>query len=573
MTRSPYEPDRYEPDPYEPDPYGVEPDDDSPAPHWALRLRVASAVVILLPLATLPWAGRSTPRWVLVGLVGLLLLSAVFFGPRATARVLWAAVRAAARAVMPGRSLTVATPGQPDLVLEGDPGALPPVTGPSPGSPPWGTGVDRIDADPIGDVKRGALKELAERVDGRWEEAARWANLHHPHNPELIAPATGPAVPNGLGGVVLLVDPDPARRSVMDVGAVGALGKMQRVFQADSVHVRRSGRFVEVHVYDGQPLADATPAEWLDAHPVVGERVPIGPTATASAAVMPLRLSAMHTGLADGGKTNTQLAFEVSLALSAMPSALIVLDNKSAPGGRGSELLPVQPGALFYRNRTDQAWECLQAALGILGERLEGVGGREYLPIDWRNPVVTLLLAEGLDVMRSRPPELPIDVLPGGSKAAAVQRAWTRYTGGQLADRPTTDVWRGFLVDRVGEIVRLGRLVNVRVSWAGQLGQVSVIPTALRSAFPVRWAGRLPQSSDVEPALGVPHQQAPAHRIPRWQKGAGYVASGDAVPEFHRPVVVDDDTTSALLVPHLQRYLPDRPRLRVVGGTTLEEES
>jgi hypothetical protein len=542
---------------------------DSPTPRWALRLRAAAAVVVLLPAVAFTWAGRSVPRWVLVGLVGLLLLSAVFFGVRTTAAALWSA----ARAVMPGRSTAVDGTGHLDLVLEGDPAALADIGGPSPVNPFQGAGGVRRAAEPTDDVKRAPLDELAERVTDRWEEAAKWANLTHPHHPEVIAPAVGPAQDNGLGGVVLLVDPDPARRAARDLGTASSVYKLTRVFGADSVHVRRSGRLAEVHVYDGQPLAGATAPDWLYGHPVTGEEVPIGPTATAGAAMLPLRLSVRHTSLTDGGKTNAQLAFELSLALSKVPSAAIVLDNKSAPGGRGSELLPVQPGALFYRSRTDQVWECIQATQAILGERLEGVGGREYLPIDGRRPLVTFLVAEGLDVLRSRPPELPIEVLPGGTKAAALQRAWSRYTGGQLDGRPTNEVWRAFLVDRFGEVVRLGRLVNVRLSWAGQLGQVQVMPTVLRSAFPASWAGRLPQDSDVEPALGVPHQQAPCHRIPRWQKGAGYVAVGDVTPEFHRPVLVDDDATTELLVPHLQRYLPDRPRLRVVGGTTLEEEA
>ena len=149
-------------------------------------------------------------------------------------------------------------------------------------------------------------------------------------------------------------------------------------------------------------------------------------------------------------------------------------------------------------------------ALEVMADRLEIVGGRDTLPVSPRHPVLTFLVAEGLDVVKARVPDLPLEVLPGGSKPAAVQRAWAHYTGGRLDARPSVGDWRAFLQEHIGLINRQGRLVNVRISWAQQLAQVTEVPTGLRGSFPVRWAGRLGSPSDVKPALGVEDRLAPA---------------------------------------------------------------
>lgn len=526
-----------------------------------VRRRLAGGVIVLLPLAAWPWAGRSVPRWVLVGLVAALLVSVVLAGPVATARGLWRAV-----GVLDLRGVLGVDHGDRSTDFYGEAtGELGAGTGgiitndaALPGA--WD---DAVDAEPTGPVKQDHGDDLVERVQDRWGEAAKWAGLTHPTEKDVIPPAVGPARRNGVGGVVLLVDPDPARRLLGDFRSHAT--KIRASFQVEHVFVARGEEgLVELHVYDGQPLAAPIDVSWLADHPVVGDRVPIGPTATARAAALPLRQSAMFTALTESGKTNAQLAFEVSLAYSAVPAAAVVLDNKGERGG--SELRPIQAGALLYRNRTEQVWECLSVVLDVMADRLEIVGGRDTLPVSPRHPVLTFLVAEGLDVVRVRVPDLPFEVPPKGSKAAAEARAWAHYTGGRLDARPSVADWQAFIRDHIGLVNRQGRLVNVRISWAQQLAQVSEVPTGLRGSFPNRWAGRLGAPSDVKPALGVEDRLAPAHLIPRDQRGAGYLAIGDANPQFHRPVLTDDRAVEELLVPHYQRFLPDRPpRLHVVG--------
>lgn len=575
MSEHPFSPAPGPLDPVEPPQYGgpyVPPDDDAPpaGPRW--RGYRVLAVVVLTPLWAVPWAGSSWLRWTAVAISATPLLSAAVFGIPVTARVIWRAVRWA----LPRRVPVV---DQADQQNGGDgdgPGELPGALNPFIDDPNWGDGGGERSAlaDPTGAVKEGRGDALVERVEARWGEAAQWARLHHPQDQDVLPPMVGPAVRNGVGGVRLLVDPDPARRSVEDFTAQTA--KFRRSFGADSVFAVEGERgLVELHIYERTPLGGPVDISWLRDHPVVGEQVPIGPTVVAGEATLPLRYSAMHTAITDAGKTGTQLAFEVSLAMSDIPSAVIVLDNKGGFGG--AELSALADVALLYRSRTEDAWDCIRCALDIMDARLADAPGLANARISVRRPLVTVLVAEGQDVLDSRPPRLSVDVPSKASadvRADAHRRAWMAYTGGRLDAPPSVREWQGFLVEQIAKINRLGRRVAVRTSWGSQLAQTSfAMPTELKSTFPVRWAGRLPAESDIKPALGVEPRYARCDLIPDWQKGAGYVRlGGSAPPLFHRPVLVDDYAVDEVLVPHYRRYWFEIPvprvqkQLHVVGG-------
>jgi hypothetical protein len=401
-------------------------------------------------------------------------------------------------------------------------------------------------------VKAPAVLSEAEEVAQQWEEARDRAGLRHHIDPERVAGLLDKPATNGVGGWVLRVDLRDAQLLPEDLPEAAVT--IRRVMRFDHVHTRRVDTNVaDLHLYRGVPLAEPVPWSWLAAHPADPESVTIGPTLTAQAATISRRLSMGWFGFTNCGKTSAQLAVVHSLtAVQRVPVHLLVLDNREQGGRGGSELdvLRGLPG-VTYRNRTLDAWELVQRALDIMGERQASKGRIGNLVADDETPHVRLIVTEMLPVLRSRP---PVGV-----------KDWPDYTRGLLNAKPNVAEWRALLAEQIAEIVRSGRDVEVTLDFGAQAGQIEEIPGVLRRILPQRGLGRVGNQSDIAPVLGDASGVA-AHKIPKWQSGAQYLLDEDGNPLFARAAYIPPADLEAAVVTPLREW--GRRLLYVVDGST-----
>ena len=404
-----------------------------------------------------------------------------------------------------------------------------------------------------GDVKPSWPPGSPEEVAERWEEFRRRARLHHPDGDDTAARLLDDPAPNGLGGVRLRVDLLDAQLLPEDLA--GAAEQARRVLRFDAVYVRRLGTDeAELHLYRGTPLGERIGWEWLDAYPArEPARVTIGATATAQPATIHRRRSIGWFGLTDTGKTGGQLAIVHSLtAVHRLPVHLLVLDNREVDNRGGSELrvLSGLPG-VTYRSRTQDAWELVQRALDIMGERQAGKGLIGDLDPDDERPHVRLLVTEMLDVLQSRPPSTVQD--------------WAGYTRGLFDKRPPVTEWRAAIAENLAKIVRTGRDVEVVLDCCAQAGQVDQIPGVLRRMIPQRVLFRVGNASDIAPVLGDA-AGVDAHQIPEWQQGGCYLLGRDGQPLFARTAHIAPADLEAAVVAPLRTW--GRRLLYVVDSAT-----
>lgn len=404
-----------------------------------------------------------------------------------------------------------------------------------------------------GDVKPSWPPGSPEEVAERWAEFRRRARLHHPDGDDLAARLLDDPAPNGLGGVRLRVDLLDAQLLPEDLAE--AAESARRVLRFDAVYVRQLGTDIaELHLYRGTPLGERIGWEWLDANPAdEPARVTVAATVTAQPGTIHRRRSIGWFGLTDTGKTGGQLAVVHSLtAVHRLPVHLLVLDNREVDNRGGSELrvLSGLPG-VTYRSRTQDAWELVQRALDIMGERQAEKGRIGDLDPDDEHPHVRLLVTEMLDVLQSRPP-------------ASVQD-WAGYTRGLFDQRPPVNEWRAAIAENLAKIVRTGRDVEVVLDFCAQAGQVDQIPGVLRRMIPQRVLFRVGNQSDIAPVLGDA-AGVEAHQIPEWQQGGCYLLSRNGRPVFARTAHVGPADLEEAVVAPLRTW--GRRLLYVVDSAT-----
>jgi len=392
-------------------------------------------------------------------------------------------------------------------------------------------------------------EEARDEVGERWSELVRRARLHHPDDAGLAAELAGAPVPNGVGGEVARVG--LAAGQLLPEDLREAAGRVRRVLRVDAVFVRQVDTdTVDLHMYRGRPLAEPVGWRWLAGHqPVSGEWVAVGATVTAQPAALRWRHSVLWAGLTGSGKTTGQLALLHSVtAVRRIPVHLLVLDNRGEDEG-GSELAWLEGvRGVVYRNRTSDAWELVCRALDIMAGRQAAKGGLGELQPSDDSPLVRLLVTELPDVLSSRPPAGVAD--------------WAGYSRGWFDKRPSAEDWRAMLVEHLARIARKGRDVCVCADLGAQVAQVEVIPTKLRATIGQRVLFRVMNHSDIAPALGDA-SGAPAHEIPDWQAGAGFLRV-DGSPVFFRAAHVPPEELDEAVVWPLQAY--GRRVLYAVGG-------
>ena len=394
----------------------------------------------------------------------------------------------------------------------------------------------------------------------RWQLAARRAGWADPDDPETMLPMAGQPAPNGVGGVVVEVDPtaidaDPEQ---LRTGATAA----RRALQAAYLFIAPAagGRIdsARIHLYEGYPLAATIPWKWLREHAATraGEWVPFGATATAGPAWVRPRLSLLLTGVTDSGKTGVQLAIVAGMAAAGLPVALGLVDNKGAAGGR--EFARLADVAAGYARTPADAWPLIRAAVDLIAHRYAEVlaDGEKLIP-DAQHPLYYLVVAELWSLLQSRP---PAHVRPDCPAASADVRGrkppcgcdWSGWTGGRHDRRPDVGEWRAMIDDALTVIAREGQAAGVAFCGGLQAAQMDAFGkgSRLRTVIPTRMVLRVLADDDVEPALGTTSVRPAAELIPEDQPGTGYLREGTGSPTMCRSVHIGPrDLDSAIVRP------------------------
>jgi hypothetical protein len=416
--------------------------------------------------------------------------------------------------------------------------------------------------EPIGPVKSSPEERFAAKVAGRWDLAAERADWVHPDDPEVLLRPLAPPRPNGLGGVVVEVEP-PAIDSDPEHLRTGATAA-RRALHAAFLFVQppAGGRIdtARIHLYEGYPLAAAVPWRWPSKHARAraGEWVPVGPTAAAEPAWVRPRLCTLIGGVTDSGKGGVQLAIIRGLVAARVPVALLLVDNKGTEGGR--EYVRLADVAAGYVQASADAWPLIRACVDLIGYRFrEVLADGEKLAPSAEHPLVWLCVAELWSMLQSRPPRHVRADCPASADApgrrATCTCDWSRWTGGRLEKRPDVGEWRAMIDEAMTTIAREGQAAGV--AWCGgvQAAQMEAFGkgSRLRTVTPARILLRVLADDDVEPILGTTAVRPPAELIPEDQPGTGYLRVGTGNPVMFRAVHIPPRDVDRALVQPLRK--------------------